>query len=53
MPSESFTANEKAIKDLEKKLAQKQLMIVDLASQCLNYMALVEHPKNDFTSMDQ
>lgn len=43
----------KAIKDLEVELAERQVVIVDLASQCLNYMALVEHPKNDFGAMDQ
>jgi hypothetical protein len=38
---------------MEMGLANKRTKILDFASRFMIYIALVEHPLNDFSSMDQ
>ena len=45
--------NLQRIRETEIKLGERQNIIIELASSFLNYMALVEHPMNNFLAMDR
>ena len=47
-----FNGNVKKITDLELQLAKRRTQIVEFANQFMVYIAIVEHPMNDFDSMD-
>jgi hypothetical protein len=43
-----FNGNLKKISDLEFALAKKRTLIVEYANKFMIYIAVVEHPLNDF-----
>ena len=46
-------AAQRRVKECELRLSGCQVTIVDLASQFLNYLALVEHPMNKLSEMEE
>ena len=48
-----FNGNLKKITEMEMLLSNQRTKILDYANRFMTYIALVEHPLNDFNSMDQ
>mmetsp|Transcript_6794 Transcript_6794/g.11430 ORF Transcript_6794/g.11430 Transcript_6794/m.11430 type:complete len:250 (+) Transcript_6794:206-955(+) len=48
-----FNQNLRKIHDIELELTMKRQIIVELANQFLIYIAVIEHPLNNFEAMDQ
>ena len=48
-----FNGNLKKISEVEMQLYKRRTQVVELAEQFMVFIAVIEHPKNDFKNIDQ